>query len=156
MTQETMTPERLLELIAAFGAEPGGWPEDERDAATALLTASPDLFADALDEARGLDDMFANMAMPEPSAELAAAILDSAPQPRATRQGRNWFADLIFPQGARWPAGAALASLLMGVFGGYASATVDVSYEQADAAYYAAFGGDQSQDWQEQAWFVAE
>ena len=156
MTQETMTPERLLELIAAFGAEPGAWPDDERAAAKALLNASPELFADALDEARGLDAMFARMPVPEPSAALSAVILHSAPQPRSARQGRNWFADLIFPQGARWPAGAAFASLLMGVFGGYAYASVDISYEQADAAYYAAFGGDQSEDWQEQSWLGAE
>ncbi len=147
MTQDRMTPERLLELIAAFGAEPGAWPEDEREAATALLANTPDLFADALEEARSLDALLMSAPVPDPSPALAEAILAHAPKTAPTRQSRGWLADFLFPQGARWPAGAALASLLMGVFGGYAYASVDVSNEQADAAYYAAFGVDQNQDW---------
>ena len=147
MTQDRMTPERLLDLIAAFGAEPGAWPDDEREAATALLAKTPDLFAEALDDARSLDAMLMSAPVPEPSPALAEAILAHAPNTAPTRQSRGWLADLLFPQGARWPAGAALASLLMGVFGGYAYASVDVSNEQADAAYYAAFGVDQNQDW---------
>lgn len=147
MTQDRMTPERLLELIAAFGAEPGAWPEDEREAATALLAQTPDLFAEALDDARSLDAMLMSAPVPDPSPELAEAILARAPNAAPARQSRGWLADFLFPQGARWPAGAALASLLMGVFGGYAYASVDVSNEQADAAYYAAFGVDQNQDW---------
>ena len=53
----------------------------------------------------------------------------------------------LFPQGVRWPAGAALASLLMGLVGGYAYASTGIGYDQADSAYYAAFGIDSAIDW---------
>jgi len=43
-----MTPERLSELIAAYGADPARWPDAERAAAVARLDAGePDGFAAA-------------------------------------------------------------------------------------------------------------
>jgi len=54
---------------------------------------------------------------------------------------------ILFPQGVRWPAGAALASLVMGLVGGYAYASTGIGYDQADSAYYAAFGFDNGAEW---------
>lgn len=148
MTSETMTAERVLELIETYGAETGAWPDDERAAAAALLAAEPAQFVEALEIARQLDAVLLNEPLLEPGADLTEAILAQAP--RATPAPRNLFSGigaLIFPQGVRWPAGAALASLMMGLVGGYAYAAGDSGYEDADSAYYAAFGMDGSDTW---------
>jgi len=148
MTDVTVTTDRVLELIEMYGAETGAWPDAEREAAAALLTASPDLFTAALADARALDQLLLNEQLPEPSLALSEAILASAPKPVPVR--KNAFGGLfalIFPQGVRWPAGAALASLLMGLVGGYSYASTGIGYDQADAAYYATFGVDSGEDW---------
>jgi len=148
MTVNDMTNDRVLELIAAYGAEPMGWPEDEREAALARIEAEPAAFERAMADARALDQWLMQEAVPEPGAELTDAILEAAPQ--APRQQAGLFAGLsaiLFPQGVRWPAGAALASLLMGLVGGYAYASTGIGYDQADSAYYAAFGIDSAIDW---------
>lgn len=148
MTREKMTVERVLELIEAFGAEPGGWPEAERDAASARIAAEPDTFAEALSEARALDQALLNEALPEPSQDLAASILVSAPIAASKRKSVfSTLSSVLFPRGVRWPAGAALASLVMGLVGGYAYASTGVGYDQADAVYYAAFGVDSDATW---------
>lgn len=145
----TITNERVFELIHAFGAEPGGWPEDEREAAMALLAAEPDTFAAALEDARALDALLLNESLPEPSLALTDAILAAAPQAKAPQRksatGGLW--SMLFPQGARWPAGAALASLMMGLVGGYAYASTGAGYDQVEDAYYAAFGYDATEAW---------
>lgn len=148
MTREKMTVERALELIEAFGAEPGGWPDEERDAVSALIEAEPDTFAKALSEARALDQLLLSEASPEPSAELAATILANAPVAAPTRNSIfDGLSSVLFPRGVRWPAGAAFASLMMGLVGGYAYASGGVGYDQADAVYYAAFGVDSDETW---------
>lgn len=153
MTQPDITPKRVLELIEAFGGEPGGWPEDEREAAAAFIAADPDMFDDALRAARALDSILFREFIPEPSAALAEQILAAAPAAkRAVKPNLlGTLAGMIFPQGVRWPAGAALASLSMGLVGGYAYASTGIEYDQADSAYVAAFGLDG-----EETWIVAE
>ncbi|MEM9054823.1 MAG: hypothetical protein AAGB16_05810 [Pseudomonadota bacterium] len=148
MTEIRITIERVLELIEAYGAEPGGWPKEERVSAKALLAAQPDQFATALAEARKLDALLLEEQMPDPSTGLADALLAAAPQP--VEQQQNLFGSLgsiLFPQGVRWPAGAALASLMMGLVGGYAYASTGAGYDQAESAYYSAFGFDESSTW---------
>ena len=148
MTVTGMTHERLLELIAAYGAEPMGWPEEEREAARALLADHPEAFAEAIDDARAIDLALLSEAVPEPSADLAQSILAEAPVAPIKRAGLlATIAGVLFPQGVRWPAGAALASLLMGLVGGYAYASTGIGYDQADSAYYAAFGLDGGEEW---------
>lgn len=150
MTDLKMTPERVFELIAAFGVDPGGWPVAERDAARALLEAQPDLFAEAIADARAVDVLLSGEIVPKPTASLAQSILAQAPQ--AAPEQNNLIGALgrlIFPQGARWPAGAVIASLFMGLVGGYAYASTGAGYDQADSAYYAAFGFDSGIAWLE-------
>lgn len=145
MSKSTMTDERVLELIDAFGAEPGGWPEADREAADAHIRANPHVFEAALEQARALDMMLAAEPIPEPSAQLAERILASAPAAESARR-RNLLSVLggvIMPNGRRWPAGAALASLTMGLFAGYAaSASTPSSVYQTDAenVVYGAIG----------------
>lgn len=148
MTTLPITTERVFELIETYGAEPGAWPEDERDAGVALLASEPETFATALDEARALDALLMSEALPEPSPALADAILAAAPVAPPERKGvLSSLGAMIFPQGARWPAGAALASLMMGLVGGYAYASTGAGYDQVEDAYYAAFGYDTNDAW---------
>ena len=148
MTVSSMTNDRVLELIAAFGAEPMGWPEDERDAAKARLLSDPETFAGPLADARALDEYLAREIVPEPSSALTDVILAQAPTTAFEPTGLlRRLSSLMFPQGARWPAGAALASLAMGLVGGYAYASTGIGYDQVDSAYSSAFGFDSSESW---------
>ena len=150
MTETKMTPERVLDLIEAFGAETVAWPEDERPAAEALIAAQPDLFLSALDAARAVDALLMEEIVPEPSPMLADPILAAAPSASPVQNSPlQALVRFIFPQGARWPAGAALASLMMGLVGGYAYASTGAGYDQADSAYYTAFGFDSGEAWLE-------
>lgn len=111
---DRITPKRVREIIEAYGAEPGRWPEAERDAALAAVRERPEL-ASLLREAQELDGMLDGFAPPLPrtkAADLAgriAAIPQPAPIRRAaalaTAPWRQWFA---------WPklAGLAVAGLI--------------------------------------------
>jgi len=146
MTVKGITVERVLEIIEAYGAYPNGWPEEERLSAEAMIGAQQDTFAAALADARELDRILAEGAIVEPSADLAARILASAPEtPRLGMIAR--LKDILFPQGTRWPAGATLASLAMGLIGGYAYASTGIVYDEAGEAYYSAFSYDAETAW---------
>lgn len=132
--------DRVFELIAAYGAEPGAWPEDERDAARATIAEFPERFADALADARALDLALFNETLPDPDPDLANRILAAAPQ--ALRPSGS-FASLFrwrLP-GRQWPAGATLASLMIGLVSGYAYAgnTTGGDFETADEFYVGFF-----------------
>ncbi len=148
MTKTMISVERVLDLIAIYGAHTHTWPEEERAAAVALLEARPDMFADAITDARLLDGALEREVIPDPSSALSAQIMAAAPSPKARKAGI--LTDLkaaLFPKGVRWPAGAALASLAMGLVGGYAYASTDIAYDSADEALYAAFGYDAETAW---------
>lgn len=145
MSTAVMTEDRLLFLIETYGAEPGGWPEAERAAAEARLAANPERFASALAEARALDMMLAADPVPPMPERLAGHVLSEAPAaPRATAGGSpGWLRSLLFPNGARWPAGATLAGLAMGLMAGYATApaTAASTYQdEAEEVLYSAIG----------------
>jgi len=148
MTRAGMTVERVFELIAAYGSAPESWPEGERAAALAMVEAQSDVFAPALAQARVLDAALQDEPEIAPAADLVARILADAPvRPVPARAKANWLGrlkDLLLPQGTRWPAGATLASLAIGLVGGYAYAS---AYDQADQAYYTAFGYDAGVSW---------
>lgn len=131
--------DRVFELIAAYGAEPGAWPEEEREAAKATLAAFPERFADALAEAKALDLALFNETLPEPDSDLANRILAAAPQaPRASGSIASLFKWRL--PGRQWPAGATLASLMIGLVSGYAYAgnVTSADFETADE-FYAGF-----------------
>lgn len=56
-----MKIERALQIIAAYGADAGRWPDDERAAVLALMATAPQLVA-AQADARGLDGLLADWA----------------------------------------------------------------------------------------------
>ncbi|WP_084398386.1 hypothetical protein [Henriciella aquimarina] len=142
-----MTDERLLELIDAYGADPMSWPEAEREAALARLKAYPARFEGALEAARQLDHAFAADTMPDAPSGLAERILADAPAQSPAR-GAGLGARLktiLFPNGLRWPAGATLAALMMGLMAGVATApaTADDGFQtDEEAVVYSALGYD--------------
>lgn len=139
-----MTEARVLELIEAYGPEPGAWPDAEREAATALLRRSPDTFADALEDARLLDAALAGMPEPDIPAGLAERIVASAP----TSVERPSFLSLIKSKlsigGSILPSASALASSALGLIIGYGAlgTTQIASVDSAEQAVYAAFDAD--------------
>lgn len=150
MADIKMTDARIMDLIAAYGAAPMAWPEDEREAAEAMIAAQPEKFEAVLSEARAIDAALGGADMPDASAALAARILADAPTGLTQRAGGGMFAGLkaaLFPNGRRWPASAAMASLAMGLVSGYAYAATDVTYDSAETAYSAAFGIDEAAEW---------
>jgi hypothetical protein len=111
-----MTPDRLEELVAAYGADPQRWPADERSAALALLERVPLLHVE-LDRMAGLDAVLDRW--PSPAPRLDAESLTA--RITATRQARP---EVLAKRRFRWPslawpnaaglAAAALAGFLVG------------------------------------------
>ncbi|MEM1035718.1 MAG: hypothetical protein AAGI14_03040 [Pseudomonadota bacterium] len=137
MTKSAITIERVLDLIAVYGAHPAAWPDHERDAAEALLASKPEAFEAALQEAVELDQMLMQAdQVPEPPTHLATAILDAAPVAQKSAQRESWLRSL-FPLGLRLPTGAAMASLGIGLMAGYSYAGNSGfdAYLEADVTY---------------------
>ncbi|HXJ33585.1 MAG TPA: hypothetical protein VMS22_06035 [Candidatus Eisenbacteria bacterium] len=85
-----MTPERLRELLDAYGAAPARWPEAERVAGSDLIAASA--AARALsDGAAALDRVLDAATTSLPSQGLAARVLAGVPR----RRPRPWRAGLM-------------------------------------------------------------
>lgn len=148
MSQTNISVERVLELIAAYGAHSSGWPEAEKEAAMMLVAAQPDDFAVALADAQLIDYALEHEMIELPSAQFTEQLLKGAPTSAVSESG--FFSGLkaaLFPKGTRWPAGAALASLAMGLVGGYAYAATGTAYDEADQAFYTAFGYDAETAW---------
>lgn len=102
-----MNPNRVQDLIAAYGADPSRWPQRERlaqEAVQALAAESPAL-AEALQQAHALDaDLDAALPVPAPLAGLRARILAQVPQPR-----RAWWRELGLALGGPRLVGPAFA-----------------------------------------------
>ncbi|MDJ0920531.1 MAG: hypothetical protein QNI84_05345 [Henriciella sp.] len=148
MTSQHAPDQRVLDLIEACGADPLMWPEGEREAAQAAIAQAPDLYASALEDARALDAALKHETAPEPAVALFENILRAAPKPVVAEPSQPWLVRTLFPNGARWPAGAALASLAMGVVGGYAyAATAPASYSDTEQVYLEAFGFETYETW---------
>lgn len=73
--------DRLRDVLEGHGADAARWPDGERAALLALVSASPDAAA-VLDDARRLARVLDDDAMAAPSTALRRAILARAPQPR--------------------------------------------------------------------------
>lgn len=137
-----MNVKRLAEILAAYGAAPGRWPEGERAAAQTLLArtlamgapAERQMLQDAMAEAEGLDGALAGFAAPVPAdamARLTAAV--AFPPARAkkpeTRFDLFGILHMIFKPAAA--VGATMAAL--GLFVGFA---VDPAYSSGDGSDY--------------------
>jgi hypothetical protein len=111
-----MTPERVRELIAAYGAEPRRWPEAEQRPALTLLEQMPAL-RDEVARMAALDAALDRWAVPAPRLDAAvlAARISATPQRRPEMRAISRFR---WPSFA-WPnaaglAAAALAGFLVG------------------------------------------
>lgn len=102
-----MTDARVLELIAAYGADPDRWPADERDDALARAAASP-AAQQALHDARMLDQALATWSNPQPRLDAVARVLAAArTAPRHQPLRWPWFA------GSGLAAAAALVGIVL-------------------------------------------
>lgn len=129
-----MDRERFATIVAAYGAEPRRWPQDERAAAQAYAAAHPEECAALLSEARELDAALAAAPVRQPSDLLAARVLTAH---RASVRG-----GLL--QGPRRAALALAACAVMGVLVGYGGARLAPAEPTADSAeemIAAVFGG---------------
>lgn len=108
--------DRFLELVDAYGAEPGRWPERERAGALALLATSPEARA-ACREAAKLDGLLDELPAYRPSAVVAARILATVPAAQVRRGGPlTAFWRSLWPSGPIWrPAGGLAAAALLGL-----------------------------------------
>jgi hypothetical protein len=109
-----MNPERLDQLIAAYGAEPARWPAVERAEAEALLGAD----AAALHAARALDEALDAWRPQFPTMDLRNRILAAAPKPRGQGLVRGWARPRLWLRGAglaiACAAGVAVGATLIG------------------------------------------
>lgn len=105
-----MTEDRLIELIATWGADPDAFPASERTAAKAMLAAQPDRFAAVMAEARALDAALSRIPEVTPSHTLTEALIASAPKPRASL--------FRLPRLAPWAPAGGFAALAAGLFMG--------------------------------------
>ena len=103
-----MTFERLIEILEAYGADPTRWPADERAAARAFAAKDPRA-ADALTEARRLDDLLDTY---DPGTDASAARVRSALE-KAIPHVPSATAIPFLAAWSTWQRAAALAAVLM-------------------------------------------
>ncbi|MDF1748070.1 MAG: hypothetical protein P1V34_04270 [Alphaproteobacteria bacterium] len=127
-----ITEDRLLALIAAYGADPLQWPASERIAAQQLAATGTPAIRQALAEAHALDQILATAAIPSLS-ESAITALKADAKPGIVIRMRalfDWW-------GPIWqPTSALAAALLLGVMLGLANP--DTSAALADMTGQAA------------------
>ena len=114
MRNTTVTPKRVREIVAAYGADVARWPAAERAAALAIIRDDPELSA-LLREARRLDSMldtFAPLLPAMKAGDLAERVMAAAPQAPAPRRLRE--TSVPFWRWFGWPklAGLAMAGLI--------------------------------------------
>ncbi|NBC20871.1 MAG: hypothetical protein GVY06_07480 [Alphaproteobacteria bacterium] len=142
MTTPSESQARLVALVEAWGADPKAWPEAERTQAALAGLADPGpSLRTALAEARTLDESLAAIPAMDPPEGLAERVLAEAPAAR--RPAARWLAsalEALFPDGRLWPAGAALASLAIGLVIGWQLDGPSGTLETDDDVIYAALG----------------
>jgi anti-sigma-K factor RskA len=124
----TLSDERVLELIEAYGADPAAFPEAMREAAARRMAEAPGLFAKALDEARRLDQFLDLVPATEVSASLRDSLLARAPNPKRAAGVKIGLWRFL----PGWLPAGAVASLVMGlVIGVNVSLPASVASAQA-------------------------
>ena len=122
-----MNTDRFEQLIAAYGAEPSRWPETERAAAEAFVSANRAAAERLLFEARLIDAALDASPTVQVSHELRQRVLAGTPRPRPERRSSFWA-----PGWARAGAGL-VASCAVGVAAGSLAMDRVASSAQADA-----------------------
>ena len=105
-----LNAERFAELADVYGGDIGRWPQDQREAARALLAADPQGLGQVLGEAAYLDRLLDLAPAGAVDAALLGRLIAAAPRPAAS--ARRWIAAL----GAALGLGvAAMAGVTAGV-----------------------------------------
>ena len=139
-----MTREKMLELLAAYGANLARWPQTYQSAANQYLDTADQALLDQFAEEERLDDILAGAAAdPMPTIALEEALLRDAPLPKshaASSSGGGWLKGLLQPSAPRWAAVSGMAlAMVFGAGAGYAGARNDADSVAAVEAYaYAA------------------
>ena len=135
-----ISEDRLLALIAAYGADPLHWPESERMAAQQRAATDTPAIRQALAQARILDQMLASAAVPALS-ESAITALRIQARPGLMIRIRalfDWW-------GPVWqPTGALAAALLLGVMLGLANPDTSAALADVTGQYIATEATDTS------------
>jgi hypothetical protein len=85
---------RFKSLVAAYGASPSRWPEEERDAAEAFARADGRATA-LLADADSIDALLFAHKAAEPSRTLRAMVIEAAPRRRRlTGRAKFWWSGL--------------------------------------------------------------
>ena len=85
---------RFETLVAAYGATPNRWPEEERDAAEAFARTNARAAA-LLAEADAIDAMLFAHKVAEPSRTLRAMVIEAAPNKRRLAgRAKLWWSGL--------------------------------------------------------------
>lgn len=139
-----MTDERLIEILAAYGATSRNWPVDERFEAEALLNDHPDRFADALTEAQLMDTQLGAL----PAVDLPNGLIESILEAAPIEESRSQTVPFGFSRKRiqLWASGFATACLALGLALGYSiPAENGFDYDPSEAVLtYALFDADYS------------
>lgn len=136
---------RFDEVLAIYGADPTGWPADERETLRALMNSDRSA-ARAYDEAAALDKVmnYAPAGAPGPALKqriVNAAIADGGRDvrvvPFSTRHTEP-DAAMDSSQGALWPAAAMAASFALGLYLGVAGLGTTTVNQAIDMASFSA------------------
>lgn len=134
-----MDAERFEHLAAAYGGDPGRWPQAERTAALAFLAADKVAAERILFEARQVDAALDSSPQPQASRALRDAILAAAPQapvsaPVWTPVSAQVERKPRFDWG-RWlaPAAGLVCASVVGLYGGAAVMQYVTADARADA-----------------------
>ena len=131
-----MDRERFEHILAAYGADPGHWPAQERAAAAAFATAHATDVAASLAQARALDGLLMqDRDMPAIDPALASRLVDMADRVHAARFDRR---------GGLALAACALLGLAIG-YGGGNLAPIAQDGDEATVAAYEVLAADY--DW---------
>lgn len=119
-----MNLDRFQTLADAFGGSISRWPADVQDEAYAFMATAPDEAAQALAEARALDEDLDSAERLSPSHALRMSVIDAAPRARVAARGpfRRWLTGAGVGIGL---VTAACAGIVIGVSMSTASAGED-------------------------------
>lgn len=130
-----MNQARFEQIVAAYGARPAQWPEEERDAAVAFAETSAQARALLAEESR-LDLMLDDAPAIEPSRSLRDRILQAAPRPVVSLAERlDRWASGLWPFGRSWQPAAVLATAAaLGIAAGWLVPSSETEADTADVA----------------------
>lgn len=139
-----MQADRVRQLLDAYGADPGRWPEKQRDAMQAALARDPELEA-VRREAAELDRLLDGYAVG--GLDLTGRILAAIPETRLERL-LGW---LLPAEPTLWwrPAMAAALPLVLGVAIGVSDIPLTGATYDWSAQEQALLGGATPESWYE-------